>query len=222
MKIKESDLYEPVKKFLLESGCTHVYGEVSDVDVLGLQEKCNIIVELKTSLSFKLIDQAIERTRLGHYVYIAIPKRKHAIPRCVKEILAIHKIGLIEVGKRSLRVVIPAKYNRTANKRNAYLRIRKQIKPYHEEQMGGVKSGEAITDYSITIKNIKEYMKRQNGKWITVEEILEHCETHYKNPKPSVMATLKEKWNSTWCETKMENRKRYFRMKEDLTLIEKV
>lgn len=215
-KLKESDLFHPVKKFLLESGCSHVYGEVQNCDILGINGSCNVIVELKTSLSFKLIDQALDRLKRGQYVYIAIPKRKNAVPRCVKEILTTNKIGLIEVGKRSVKVSIPAKYNRLANKRKAYLRMRRNIKTYNEVQVGGVKSGESITDYSITIGNIKEFMERQTGKWFTVEEILEHCETHYKNPKPSVVATLKAKWNQDWCETKTENRKRYFRMRDNL------
>ena len=45
-------------------------------------------------------------------------------------------------------------------------------------------------------------MRSRDGEWVTVDEILEHCETHYRNPKASVMATLKEKWNQqSACET---------------------
>ena len=79
--MKESELFGPVKKFLLEQGCTDVYGEVMNCDVLGINGDINYIVEMKTSLTFKLIDQALKRVRLGQYVYIAIPKRKQAIPR---------------------------------------------------------------------------------------------------------------------------------------------
>lgn len=210
--LKESELFEPVKKLLLKNGCEKIYGEVGTCDVLGIQGVCNIIVELKTSLSFKVIDQAIERLRIGHYVYIAIPKRKNAVPYCVKELLRIHNIGLIEVGKRSARVSIPARFNRLANKRKAYRRIRRLIKPYSETQLGGVKSGEAVTDYSLTIKSIKAFMSKED--WVTVDDILEHCETHYKQPKPSVMATLQEKWNEDWCESKKIGTKRFFRMRK--------
>lgn len=210
--MKESELFEPIKKFLLESGCSDVYGEVINCDVLGIDGDNNYIVEMKTSLSFKLIDQAIERVRLGHYVYIAVPKRKSAIPRCVKEILQKYKIGLLEVGKRKVKVTIPAKYNDIANNRNGYLRIRKHIKEHHLTQVGGVKSGEGVTSYSLTIDAIKAFMRdTRQSDWVTVDEIIANCKTHYKNPKPSVMATLKEKWNQDWCESKVEGRKRYFR-----------
>ena len=97
--MKESELYEPVKKFGLEQGCSEVYGEVMNCDVLGIHGEINYIVEMKTSLSFRLIDQALKRVRLGQYVYIAIPRRKQAIPRCVKEILTSYKIGLIQSWK---------------------------------------------------------------------------------------------------------------------------
>ncbi|MGF9814306.1 hypothetical protein [Bacillus toyonensis] len=80
-KLKESDLFAPVKSFLIENGCSNVYGEVLGCDVLGLHGTCDIIVELKTTLSFKLIDQALDRLNYGHYVYIAIPQRKGQIFR---------------------------------------------------------------------------------------------------------------------------------------------
>lgn len=210
--MKESELFEPVKKLLLDIGCEKVYGEVGSCDVLGIQGASNFIVELKVSLSFKVIDQAMDRLRVGHYVYIAIPKRKNPIPNCVKHLLQTYKIGLIEVGKRSTKVSIPARFNRIANKRKAYKRIRRLIKPYSESQIGGVKSGECVSDYSVTIDNIKSYMRRKD--WVTVDEILEHCETHYKQAKTSVMATLKSNWNKDWCETKKEDKVTFFRMKE--------
>ncbi|HDX9654908.1 hypothetical protein [Bacillus sp. GL1(2024)] len=34
-KLKESDLFAPVKKFLIENGCSNVYGEVLGCDALN-------------------------------------------------------------------------------------------------------------------------------------------------------------------------------------------
>lgn len=221
--MKESDLFLPVKEFLLENGCSDVYGEVLNFDVLGITGASNIIVELKSSLSFKLLDQAIDRLNYGHYVYIAIPKRKDYIPRSIKEFLQYKKIGVLEVEK-SLRfpdgivnVSIPARFNHRATQmhKRGLNKIREHIKPYNEAQIGGVKGGESVTDYSLMIDNIKDFMRiRKRGKWVTVEEILEHCEVYYANPKPSLMATLQANWNQPWCETKLENRKKYFRFKQ--------
>lgn len=203
-------------------GCSDVYGEVLNCDVLGINGKVNIIVELKTNLSFKLIDQAIDRLHLAQYVYIAIPRRKDHIPRCVEEILKRRNIGLLQIDrdKWSNKLIvgrtIAAKYNRYATKyQRSGTSIRNYIKPYHKDQIGGVKSGETITDYSITIDNIKDFLKyRKRGNWTTVAEILDHCETHYSNPKQSVRDTLQAHWNSNWCESKKEKGKMYFRYKE--------
>lgn len=93
--------------------------------------------------------------------------------------------------------------------------LRDYVLPHHRLTTGGVKSGEGVTEYSITIDNIKDCLRfrRSNEGWMTVDEILEQVQTHYSNPKPSVMATLQAHWNKDWCETKVEGRKRYFRLK---------
>ena len=230
-RLKEVELFEPVKDFLFKNGCSKVYGEVVNCDVVGVQGAVDIIVELKTSLTFKVIDQVLDRLHLGHYIYIAIPKRKSYIPRSVKKILEQNKVGLLEIeedeyhqklyGDKKLiaHVSIAARFNRISlqyqKKKKDFNSIRKHIKPYHEEQAGGLPSGEIVTDYKITMNNIKFYLKYdKRSQWATVDEILKRCETHYANPKPSVSSTLRKEWNSDWIESKVENGKWYFRYKE--------
>jgi hypothetical protein len=109
--------------------------------------------------------------------------------------------------------VIPAKFNRIQN-----VNIRKHIREYHKTQIGGVKSGGGETEYSVSMKNVKKFLQRArrfggNEGWVAIDQILEYCETHYSNPKPSLIATLQAKWNESWCESKVENRRRYFRYK---------
>ncbi|WP_080871754.1 hypothetical protein [Oceanobacillus timonensis] len=229
-RLKEVDLFEPVKDFLLKQGCSNVYGEVANCDVVGLQGAVDIIVELKTSLNFKVLDQALDRLHLGHYIYIAIPRRKSYLPRSAEKMLKQNGIGVLEVEedkyheklyeekKLIANVSIPAKFNRISvqyqKKKKDFNRIRKYIKPYHKEQSGGLPSGKVVTDYSVTMDNIKFYLKYdKRSKWATVDEILNRCETHYSNPKPSVSSTLRQEWNSDWVETKVENGKRYFKYK---------
>lgn len=212
--MKESDLFEPIKRYLLEEvGCSAVYGEVANCDVLGIHGPSNIVVELKTTLSFKVIEQALDRVHSAQYLYVAVPKPK-SISRLARSILMQNKIGLLLIDKNNqVERIIPARFNRIRHKGSS---IRRHIRSYHETQKGGVKSGEGETDYSVTIKTIKEYLQRirlwgKKDGWVTVDEILEHCETHYSRPKPSVMATLQAHWNRSWCESKVEGRKRYFR-----------
>lgn len=69
------------------------------------------------------------------------------------------------------------------------------------------------------INNIKDFLyRRMRGKWATIEEILNHCETYYSNPKPSLNATLQAKWNSDWCEYKVVNRKNFSEFERNNTM----
>ncbi|MCQ2009235.1 hypothetical protein NOM01_04405 [Sporolactobacillus sp. STSJ-5] len=218
--MKESDLFFPIKSWLIKDiGCNEVYGEVGLCDILGLSGPMDIIVETKTRLSFKLLDQVRDRLNYAPYVYMAvpIPKGRKWPARVIREFMDQNKIGLIYVDMHAdhhpIYVFQKAKFNHHFKKMRKVYSIRHSIRNYSSKQVGGVKGGESITDYSETIRIIKGFMRREG--WVTVDQILEVCETHYASPKPSVMATLQATWNQSWCETKKEGRLRYFRMKRN-------
>lgn len=213
--MKETDLFLPVKTFLLSIGCSEVFGEVNDFDVLGLSGVCNIGVELKTRLSFKLLDQALDRKNYVEYLFLAIPKRQTRIPRSVRWLLEKNNIGLLMVDRKTVSIEIPARFNRfsmTLRKKHGY-NIRNKIHSYHKSEIGGVKSGEGKTQYSVMIEGIRRFLRTRNKA--TIEEILNHCETHYAQPKPSLAATLMADWNRDWCDVFIEDGERYFRIKNE-------
>lgn len=71
--MKETDLYEPVRQFLLEAGY-EVKGEVGPADVMAVRgDEPPLVVELKTSFSLSLVHQAIERQAITDSVYVAVP-----------------------------------------------------------------------------------------------------------------------------------------------------
>lgn len=73
-RIRESDLYQPVKALLVGQGY-EVKGEIGAADVVacrGAEEM--VIVELKTGFSLSLFHQAIERQALTEAVYVAVPR----------------------------------------------------------------------------------------------------------------------------------------------------
>ena len=74
-RIRESDLYLPVKRLLEGQGYT-VKGEVGAADVVALRagEDEPVIVELKAGFSLSLYHQAIERQALTDAVYVAVPR----------------------------------------------------------------------------------------------------------------------------------------------------
>ncbi|WP_180706046.1 hypothetical protein [Psychromonas sp. CD1] len=98
-KLKEIDLYSPIKTFFTDLGY-QVKGEINNCDIVVKRGKQTIIIELKLNLNITLLLQAISRFSLSDNVYIAIPKqctllKKNKIQ--IKVLLSRLGIGLILV-----------------------------------------------------------------------------------------------------------------------------
>ncbi len=72
-KLTETDLYPPVRDFLVRNGYT-VHGEVHDCDVTAVKGEELIVIELKLRLNIELLAQAVERQRITESVYVAVPR----------------------------------------------------------------------------------------------------------------------------------------------------
>jgi len=115
MPIKvESDLYEPIKRFLEERGYT-VKGEVNGVDLVAYHpDRETVLVELKKSFNLKLVFQGIDRLALSDRVYLAVPASSVAGNvlnqnyKSVKRLCRRLGLGLMQVyfGPRKTRVDI--------------------------------------------------------------------------------------------------------------------
>lgn len=210
--MKETAMYEPVKNLLIsQTFCDEVYAEVMNVDMLGIKGPVNVIVEMKTQLSFKLLEQAYRGLQYAQYVYIAVPRSKSSYYWIYHQFLEPKGIGMIEVNKDRAIIVHSAKFNHA--KKRWIMYVRQQIEEFSHENIAGSKSGETITRYSHMINAVKRYM--QGRGWITINDILDHCETYYAQPKPSMTAALKADYNADWCESMVINGKLHFRYKED-------
>lgn len=219
--MKEADLFYPVKKYLLESmRCERVYAEVLNYDVVGVLGKYTVIVEMKKNLSFKVIEQAIHAKRHGNYVFIAVPKPKYSYINTVSEFLKYNGIGLILIDKlgredfggvqlsAQIQTGLFAKLNRNVADLFKYIED-----GYHDTIVGGHKMGDFDyqSDYTRMIDNIKAFLRRHSNKWVSVDEILEHCQCYYANPKIQLTVTLKENWNADWIEHRKINRTTHFK-----------
>ena len=98
--MKESDLYLPLKRFL-ESQNYEVKGEVQDCDVLAVRgEETPVVVELKLTLNFNVILQAVERLSLTPKVYIGIPEQCKTMKRRRRHIIKLLRmlgLGMIVI-----------------------------------------------------------------------------------------------------------------------------
>ncbi|HEO71209.1 MAG TPA: hypothetical protein ENN80_08090, partial [Candidatus Hydrogenedentes bacterium] len=129
--IRETDLYPPVRDFLVANGYT-VRGEVNDCDVTASKGDDLIVIELKRRFGVELLYQATERQRVSDSVYVALPapddmgrsKRWRGMTRVLRQL----ELGLIVVflSSRPPRVEIvfhplPCERRKRARERRAVL-----------------------------------------------------------------------------------------------------
>lgn len=214
--MKESDLFEPTKQFLInQMNCEKVFAEVVDLDVVGQHGNVYIGIEMKTSMNFKVIEQAERRKHLVDYMFILVPKPKTHHSQMILDWLKHLGLGLIYYDEKERYTNKVSIYFWGKRQRNSK---RSRISDYIDEKLdslnvGGVKGGETITPYKNTIDKIKHLLHR-NKDGLTIDEILSQVQTHYTAPKPSVAATLKKSWNEEWCECERVNGELIYRMKE--------
>ncbi|GAB2207506.1 DUF2161 family putative PD-(D/E)XK-type phosphodiesterase [Roseibium sp. ROS1] len=75
-RILETELYPPVKAFLVEQGY-EVKAEVGSADIVACREGADpVIVELKTGFTLSLFHQAVVRQSVTDAVYVAVARGK--------------------------------------------------------------------------------------------------------------------------------------------------
>ena len=98
--LRESDLYGPVRDWLVAQGYT-VRGEVKDCDITAVKGDDLIMIELKRSFGVSLLVQAAQRQRTTDSVYVALPRPKGGIYtrrwRAATHLLRRLELGLILV-----------------------------------------------------------------------------------------------------------------------------
>ncbi len=150
----ETELFHPVKE-LLENQGYQVKGEIGAIDVFAMKQDESIAVELKTSITLKLIYQAVERQKIADFVYIAIPKSAMTSHKGqTKSFLLLLRrlsIGLLVVSKNGVEVLLEAKdydlsisKNRNKKAKNKLYSEFKNRK--NDDNLGGMK-GKRITFY---------------------------------------------------------------------------
>jgi hypothetical protein len=151
----------------------------------------------------EVIEQAHRWLPYAHYIYIAIPHRKKGIPNFVERVLNQFGIGLIEVAGIYTHITIRAKFNRPVRK----LKWDKILLPEHQTWAeGGSTGADIVTPYKLTVRRVQAMLKASPNHWFSMNSILEKCDTHYANPKPSLSKALRE-FEYEWCETKKERGK---------------
>lgn len=153
-KFKEEDLYEPIRKWLVNNGF-EVQAEVVDCDIVGIKDEELHIIELKKGFNLQLVYQCIERQKLSDKVYAAIPipkkgKRGKSL-RNAKTLLSRLGIGLIIVHlyTRNSMVELISAPKKTTTRKNPkrQKRVQKEIDNRSGNYNKGGKQGSIITAY---------------------------------------------------------------------------
>lgn len=150
-KIKETDLYLPVKNYFEALGYT-VKGEVKDCDIAAVKEAELVVIELKTGFNTKLLFQAIDRQKTADKVYMAIPALKWG-ERNFSKMLYIAKslnIGLITVKTSIKKAEVhfePIAGGRIKNNRKKRVVTKELKERISDLNTGGTNNQKLITAY---------------------------------------------------------------------------
>ena len=167
--MKESDLYPPLKQFLLAQGY-EVKGEVQHCDVVAIREPDSpVIVELKRSLSLGVVLQAVERLSMSSQVYIGVPRQ--GLParqqRNIKKLLRMLGLGLliIDPARRQQPVTVlfdPSEYRPRRSKARTARLLGEFTKRVGDPNPGGMDRRRGImTAYRQRALTIAEYLQDQ-------------------------------------------------------------
>jgi len=152
---KEEDLYDPLRKWLVNNGYD-VQAEVQSCDVVAIKDDEMTIIELKKAFNLKLVYQCMERQKIGKYVYAAIAapastkvKRKNL--QKAEALLRKLGIGLILISLYSrssiVEVRVEAKASTTRKNPRKKKRVLKELEKRTGEYNVGGKQGKIVSAY---------------------------------------------------------------------------
>lgn len=170
-KLKESDLYAPVKAFLEGLGY-EVKAEVKDADVMALRpdvpEEPPVIVELKLGWSLILLQQGVARQRITDQVYLAVPRWTGRVGwKAFKANVGLAKrlgLGVISVDVEAQSIQVhadPAEFRprKVKARQNSLM---KEFKAREgDPNLGGV-NGPRVTAYRQAAQRCRDYLV-ENG-----------------------------------------------------------
>ncbi len=165
--MSERDLYPPIKMFLEGQGY-EVKGEIGNCDVVAVRaDEAPIVVELKESLSFALILQAVDRLGATDSVYVAFRVGKkyssmwRSRRRQVIGLLRRLGLGLITVSTRGnvVPVLDPGPYQPRVSPRRQVRLLKEFFERVGDPEVGGSAVGQRLTAYRQDALRCADYLQ---------------------------------------------------------------
>lgn len=173
--MKEVDVAKPIEDFLTGLGY-RIRSEVMGCDITATKGDELIVVECKTSISLKLIYQAVDRQEFSDSVYIAvpvtsgkkIPNRKYLLKLLKRLELGFIVVHFLKSKKRVEVILDPREYRRT-KKRKKRASIINEIAERTEHYNTGGSRGKIMTAYKQASLEIAKILN-ENGP-LTAKEL---------------------------------------------------
>lgn len=183
MMTRETELAAPIVDWFRQDGWD-VYQEVpcrsGVADILVVQHGRIWIIETKVSLTFALIDQAIDRLKHAHWVSIAVPSCRRS--KSSYWLLRYHGIGLMRVvnyGHGALRVEesIEPRLNRAGHA--GAKKLLATLEPEHMNYAeAGSSAGSQWTPFKRTCRNALEYVQAHGS--CSLKDLMGEIKHHYR------------------------------------------
>jgi hypothetical protein len=159
-----------------------VYQEVEcyggRADIVAVHDGRVWIIEVKTSLTFNLIEQAIYRTRCAHWVSVVVPSATRP-RRLAESVLSWKGLGLIVVDGNNIIEKAPAKLRRSYHAEAKHLLAR--LEPEHKTfAPAGTNKGSYWSPFRRTCTLALSYIKTHGPT--TAAELMRQIDHHYASP----------------------------------------
>lgn len=170
--MKESDLAQKFVDYLKYD--YELFFEFMDIDIYGKAKNHTIGIEVKTSLNFKVIQQACRNINRCNYSYIAIPEPKTG--NFGFDICKVLGVGVLLYSEKYDRV-----YRHIDCKLNRHARKFKDPSSVFKKAIPGTKSGEhgIKSPFQISVDNIEKYVCRHPG--CSINECVLNTNWHWIN-----------------------------------------
>ena len=197
-QIKEEDVGRALNTFFNDK--YEIYNEVSlsggasqRADLVLVKDNERSVIEIKTSATLKVLEQAYNWKNYVNKVYVCVPEslsyKRNSTYKFFKVLCKKLNIGII----RYTYFDWSDSYNFVIQSHPLYedAKIPQHLKLYEEQKdfVGGSATNDFITPFKITMKRVDAYLEEHGES--PLNDVLKNIEHHYSNDKSGVGAIKK-------------------------------
>lgn len=183
-----------------------LYYEVNEIDIVGINGNILIGVEVKTSLNFKVIEQAYENRTMVNYSYIAIPWSKKSDFQY--KICSMFGIGVLSFRSHNGKFWEIREEVKPEFLRRAYTKWFIPHPDLKRSKPGSPSGAGVISAFKITVENIERYVNKNQG--CTIKELFNAINHHYSGLSSMSNCIYKYIREGVIKSIRVENSKLYF------------